>query len=225
MLGTLVNVATVIVGSLIGLALKRNMPEKIQKLIFEILGLFTVLLGLKMAFESNNVLLLLLSLIFGGLIGELLNIDHFFIKLGDYIKRKFNSKESKFTEGLVSSFLLFCIGPLTILGCLEEGLGNYPTQLLTKATMDGFSSMALASALGIGVLVSVIPLFIFQTSLTFLAIFIEPYITENMLTELTACGGMMILALGLNILELKNIKVANLLPALLISAFASYFIL
>lgn len=225
MLGTLVNVATVVIGSSIGLALKAKMPEKIHKVVFEIMGLFTLILGIKMALSSNEALILLMSLLSGGIVGEFLNIDQFLQNTGEKIKKIFKAKESKFTEGLVSSFLLFCIGPLTILGCIEEGLGQYPTQLYTKATMDGFSSVALASAMGTGVLISAIPLLIFQTILTFSASLIEPYVNDAMLTELTATGGVMIVALGLNILSIKDIKVANLLPSLLFSALISYFLL
>lgn len=225
MLGTLVNVLTVVVGSVIGIGLKAKMPPNIHKIVFEVMGLFTLFLGLKMAFVTQAVLILLLSLLLGGVIGEFIDIDEKLKRLGNFTKKYLNTNDSKFTEGLVSAFLLFCIGPLTFLGCIEEGLGEYPTQLLTKATMDGFSSIALASAMGTGVLISAIPLLIFQGSLTLSASFIEPLLSPEMLIELKAVGGLMIVALGLNILEIKQIKVANLLPALLVSLLVCYFYL
>jgi len=214
MIGTLFNVATVIIGSLIGLAIQSKMPERINKIVFACLGVFTLLLGFKMAFEGQQLLVVLFSLIIGSVIGEAIDIDSYLNKLGNWLQTKFKAKGSNFTEGLVTSFLLFCIGPLTFLGCLEEGLGSPPNQLITKSIMDGFSSIALSSAMGLGVLVSALPLFLFQGGITLMATVIEPLLSNAMITELTATGGLMIVALAFNILEMKKIKVANMLPAL-----------
>lgn len=220
MIGTLFNVATVVIGSLIGLAIQSKMPKRINQIVFACLGVFTLLLGFKMAFQGQQLLVVLFSLIVGSVVGELINIDRYLNQLGNWLQSKFKAKGSNFTEGLVTSFLLFCIGPLTFLGCLEEGLGNPPNQLITKSIMDGFSSIALSSAMGLGVMVSALPLLLFQGGITLMASFIEPLLTDAMITELTATGGLMIVALAINILEIKKIKVANMLPAL---AFAPLF--
>lgn len=166
---------------------------------------------------QGDLLLMIFSLVVGSLIGEGLQLEKRFNLLGDGLKNRFSKgDDEKFTEGLVTSFLLFCIGPMAILGSIQEGLGVSSELLYTKSIMDGFSSTALAAAMGIGVLVSVVPLFLFQGGITLLAEVLEGFLTEMMITELTAVGGLMLVALGINILEIKQLRVLNMLPSLLV---------
>lgn len=216
MTGTFVNFGAVILGSTIGLIVHRNLPKRYVQLVFQIMGLFTLVLGFKMAFEGKQLLIIIFSLILGGLLGELLKIDDWINSLGDRIKKLTKSKNDTFTEGLITSFLLFCVGSMTILGAIEEGMGGKPELLLIKSLMDGISAIALTVAFGIGVMFSAIPLFIFQGGLTLLASLAGEFMNVAMITEVTATGGVILIGLGINLLEIKKIKVVNLLPAMLI---------
>jgi len=215
-IGSIVNALAVVLGSLIGLGFGTFLPEAIRKIIFQMIGLFTLILGVKMAMESNNLLVLLLSLIIGAIIGEIIHIEKRLERLSNLIKAKFKSKNELFSEGLITAFLLYCIGSLTFVGAIEEGIHQDRTLLYTKSMMDGITSILLASTLGSGVLVSAIPLLLFQSLLTWGAYSFEPYLQEAMITEISAVGGVLILSLGLNILEIQKIKVSNLLPGILI---------
>ena len=216
MIGTLVNFAAVIVGSTIGLIIHRNLPKRYVQVIFQIMGLFTLVLGFKMALEGKQLLIMIFSLILGGLIGEVFKIEEWVNSIGDKVKRLTKSKNDSFTEGLVTAFLLFCVGSMTILGAIEEGMGGNPELLLIKSLMDGISAIALTVAFGIGVLFSAIPLLIFQGGLTFLASVAGEFINPVFITEVTATGGVILIGLGFNLLEIKKIKIVNLLPAMLI---------
>ncbi len=215
MVGTLVNFAAVLVGSSIGLIIHRNIPKRYVKLIFQIMGLFTLVLGFKMALEGKQLLIMIFSLILGGLLGEILKMDEWINSLGNRIKKLTKSKDDSFSEGLITAFLLFCVGSMTILGAIQEGMGGQPDLLLIKSLMDGISSIALTVAFGIGVLFSAIPLLLFQGGLTLLAAQLGDFIDPLIITELTAVGGVILIGLGLNLLEIKKIKVVNLLPAML----------
>lgn len=216
MIGTLVNFGAVIIGSTIGLIIHRNLPKRYVQLVFQIMGLFTLVLGFKMALEGQQLLIMIFSLILGGLLGEVLKIEDWINSLGDRVKRLTKSKSDTFSEGLITAFLLFCVGSMTIVGAIEEGMGGNPELLLIKSLMDGISSIALTVAFGIGVLFSAIPLLIFQGGLTFLASQAGEFIDPVVITEVTAVGGVILIGLGLNLLEIKKIKVVNLLPAMLI---------
>ena len=213
-IGSIVNALAVVCGSLIGLGLGALVPTKIRLAVFKVIGLFTLVLGLKMALATQQFLLLLICLVLGVLLGELLNIDDALEKFGSYIKVKLKSKNPLFSEGLLTAFILYCVGSMTFVGAIEEGIKHDPTLLFTKSLLDGITSIFLASTFGVGVLVSAIPLLIFQSLLTWGAIYFEPYLTPEIITELSALGGILIMAIALNILELQKIKVSNLLPAL-----------
>ncbi len=216
MIGTLVNFGAVIIGGSIGLIIHRNLPKRYVQLVFQIIGLFTLVLGFKMALESQQLLIMIFSLIFGGILGEVLKIEEWLNTLGDRIKRITKSKNDTFTEGLITAFILFCVGSLTFLGAIEEGMTGNPELLLIKSLMDGISAIALAVAFGIGVLFSAIPLIIFQGALTLFASLAGEFINPVYITEITATGGVILIGLGLNLLEIKKIKIVNLLPAMLI---------
>jgi uncharacterized membrane protein YqgA involved in biofilm formation len=178
------------------------------------MGVFTIFLGISMALKSTHVLHMVMALIAGSLIGEALNLQSGMERFGDWLKKKIKFKSDKFTDGLLTAFLLYCVGSMTIIGAFEEGMGGSPKLLLIKSLMDGVSSIALASGLGIGVMFSVVPLIIFQGGLTLLAMFFGDFFPEIMITELTAVGGILLMGLGIDILEIKKIKVMNMLPAL-----------
>lgn len=221
--GTLVNVGAVILGSIIGLIIHNKLPDRITKTVFQAIGLFTLFLGFSMALKTNNILLMVFSLVLGAIAGELLKLESKIESLGNKIKRKLKTKNEKFTEGLVTAFMLFCMGSMTILGAIEEGLGGASDLLLTKSLMDGFASIALASSLGLGVLFSVVPLLIYQGGLTLFAGLLEGFFTELMVSEISAVGGIILIGLGVNILEIKKLKILNIVPSLFFIALLIYF--
>lgn len=215
-IGTLVNTLAVIAGSSVGLLLQSRFPPKIRAISFQGIGLCTLLIGMQMALKVENILLLIFSILIGGGIGEWLKLHDRFILLGDLIKARIKVGNERFTEGLITAFLLFCVGSLTIVGALEEGLNNDPSLIYTKSMLDGFSSMVLASAYGIGVLFAAVPLLLFQSSITLSAEWLQPYLSELVIAQMSATGGVIILGLGINLLEIKSLRITNMLPALLI---------
>ncbi|MDY0017893.1 MAG: DUF554 domain-containing protein [Candidatus Delongbacteria bacterium] len=223
MLGTIVNTGTVVGGALIGVLIHSRMPERITKTTFQGIGLFTLYIGFTMAMKTGNVLVMVFSIVLGAIFGELLNLEARMEKVSEWGKRKVGSKNDKFTEGFVTAFMLFCMGSMTILGSIEEGLGGEPTLLLAKSFLDGFGAVALASSLGIGVLFSAVPLFFYQGGLTLLAGLVQGYLTEPIINEVSAVGGLMLIGLGITILEIKKLKILNLLPALVFAGVFAYF--
>ncbi|MDD4990179.1 MAG: DUF554 domain-containing protein [Candidatus Pacebacteria bacterium] len=214
--GTLIDTALVIIGGLVGLFLHKAFPERVKVIVFQAIGLSIIVVGIQMALHVGNLLLLIFSMLIGGIIGEVIDLQKHFENFGDFLKRKIKSKNNNFTEGIVTAFLIFCIGSMTIIGAIEEGLTGDYSLLLAKSVLDGFTSLALASTYGIGVLFSFIPLLIYQGGITILAIQFKGLFSESVVNELTAVGGVLILGLGINLLGIKKIKVANLLPALII---------
>lgn len=223
MQGTLVNVGAVILGSVIGLIIHSRLPKRITTTVFQGIGLFTLFLGFSMALKTNNILLMIFSIVLGSITGELLNLEDKVNKLSEKIKKKTRSKNDKFTEGFVTAFMLFCMGSMTILGAIEEGLGGVSDLLLTKSLMDGFGSIALSASLGFGVMLSVIPMLIYQGGLTLFASLLEGFFTEIMIMELSAVGGIILIGLGINILEIKKLKILNMVPSLLFIVLLTYY--
>ena len=223
MQGTLINVLAVIIGSLAGLIIHSRLPRKITTITFQGIGLFTIFLGINMASKTNELLLMIFSIVIGSIIGEVIDIDQYITKFSEYLKSKIKSKNTKFSEGFITAFLLFCMGSMTILGTIEEGLGGEPRLLLAKSVLDGFSSIALAASLGIGVLFSAVPLLIYQGGLTLFAGLIGNSFNDVIIIELSAVGGLLLIGLGLNILEIKKLKIANMLPSLVIVVILAYF--
>ena len=219
MIGTFVNIAAIVVGSSIGLLIHKKLPERLVKTTFQIMGLFTLVLGMKMALESQQLLVMVFSLIIGGLIGTAANLDNKVQNFSKNLSQKLGGKNKNFSKGLITAFLLFCVGSMTIVGALEEGMNNDPSLLLVKSLMDGFSSIALSVAFGIGIMFSVIPLLIFQGGLTLLAMYLGSFLPVEYITEISAIGGLILLALGMNLLEITKIKIIDLLPAILFTPF------
>jgi uncharacterized protein len=216
-IGSIVNATTVILGSILGMLIRKRLPERIKRIIFQAVGLATLVLAMSMALQPEaDFLLLIFSLIFGGIVGEVSKLDERLDAFGDALKARIHIKNERFTEGLVTAFLIFCVGSMTFVGALNEGLSGDRTLILSKSILDGFTSIVLASVYGVGVLFSALPLFLVQASLTLLASQFQTLFPEILIVQLTAVGGALILGIGLNLLEIKEIKTVNLLPALLV---------
>ncbi|MFH0975960.1 MAG: DUF554 domain-containing protein [Spirochaetota bacterium] len=226
-IATLINALAIIAGSIIGIIFKGRFPDKIKNIIFQAMGLSIVLLGIQMFLEAENVLIVIISLVIGGIAGEMLNLEINFEKFIEFIKSKSGSKltSGKFCEGLITATLIFCVGSMAIVGSIDEGLRGNRTIILTKSILDGFLSIALASCYGIGVLFSSIFIILYQGSITIIAHFAQSFFTPVIIAQMTACGGIMITGIGLNILEIKKINVLNLLPGLIIVVILTIFFL
>jgi len=215
--GTLVNTATVIVGSSLGLLIGARFSEKINTVVMHALGLSTLLIGFKMAFKTDNILLVIGSLAIGGIIGEFIKLEQGLESLGEFIKRKVKSKSGNFVLGFVTSSLVFCIGPMTIVGSIQDGVSGDASVLYAKSLLDGFASVVFASSLGIGVIFSSLTVLIFQGSLTLLGGELSFLLKPEVLNELVATGGLIIVGIGIYLLGIKKIKVGSFLPALVVA--------
>lgn len=221
MLGTIINATIIVIASLVGMLLGSRFNETLKNALIQALGLVVLLIGVSMALKTENVLILTASILLGTAIGETIKIENWLERMGARIERKF--KGSKFAEGFVSSTLLFCVGSMAIVGPIQEGLTGDTTILLTKSMLDGVAAVALSSTLGIGVMFSSISVLVYQGFFTLLASFISPYMTQHVVAEITATGGLLIMAIGLKLLEIKNLKVGNMLPALIVAPLLAYF--
>jgi uncharacterized membrane protein YqgA involved in biofilm formation len=218
LLGTAANVTAIVVGTLLGLVLRRRLPLRITSLSTQGLGLVTALIGAQMMISTQNVLIVLVSIVAGGVVGELIRIEDRLDAFGVRIEKRFSRRPGTFAKAFVTSSLLYCIGPIAIIGALQDGLRGDYSILLTKSGLDGVASVAFASTLGIGVLFSALPVLAYQGSITIAASLLEPYLTTTVVNEMTATGGLLILGIALNILQVAKIKVGNMLPAILVAA-------
>lgn len=223
LLGTIVNVLLILVGSILGILLKRGIEKRYEELIMSALGLVTAVIGITFAIKSQNMLIVVVSLVMGALIGEWLDIDSKLNKVGDWLKDKVKGKhgtgleeESRIGEGFVTATLLFCVGSMAIMGALDSGLRGNHTILYTKSIMDGISALIFASSMGIGVALSAFPILIYQGGIALMAQTVQPYLSDAMMIEMNAVGGILLIGIGLSLLNIKRIKVSNLLPALII---------
>jgi len=222
MTGTWINVAAILIGSAAGIVFGARLSANLKSTIFAGLGLFTAGLGLKMFLESQNTLVVLGALILGALLGEWWGLEEWLHRLGAWLERRFMQGTAedaqRFVRGFLSASLLFCIGPMAVMGALSDGLtGNYQT-LLVKSIMDGFASIAFASTLGVGVAFSALPILLLQGGTSLLAGQMNGLVSPAMLAELTATGGVLLVGISLNsLLEIKRIRVGNFLPALFIA--------
>lgn len=217
-MGTLVNCLTIIGGCIIGLFIKGKVNEKVSTTVMNGLGLCTLYIGGSGALKCEEPIQLIVSMAVGALIGELIDIDKWLIKLGDYFENKFKKKDDKvsISEGFVTSSLLFCVGAMAIVGSLESGLNGNNTTLYAKSVLDGVSSIIFSSTLGIGVFLSVFTVLIYQGSITLTASMLSGILSTSVITNMSVVGSVIIIGLGLNILGMTKIKVANLLPAIFI---------
>ncbi len=222
MIGTLVNVGAVIVGSAVGLLVGFRLPERLTKIAFQGIGLFSVAIGVSMAVGTRNWMVVVFSIVLGAIAGELIDIDRHLSRLGELLKRRLRFRNERFTEGMVAAFLLFCMGSMTVLGAIEEGLGQPPNLLLAKSVLDGFAAIALTATMGIGVAFSVIPLLVYQGGLTLFAGSLQGVLAEPVVTEVSAVGGLLLIGLGINILQIKKLKIINMLPGLVVAGLLAY---
>ncbi len=223
-LGALVNAGTIILGSIVGLIVGSKLPEKIRQTVFHCLALSTIVIGVQMALATQAPLIMIFSLVLGGIIGEALDLETRFLGLGEVIKKRIKSKNPQFTQGFVTATVLFCIGAMAILGSFDEGLRGDRTVVFSKSILDGFSSIVLASVYGVGVLLSAVCVFVYQGALTVFAGYLQPYISEMLMSELTAVGGVLVIGISLNLLEVVQIRLTNLLPSLIIAVFLVYLV-
>jgi uncharacterized membrane protein YqgA involved in biofilm formation len=223
MTGTILNILAVLVGGSLGTVVGGRLPARVQETVIWTLGLFTIALGVKLTLESQNVLIIAGSALMGGLLGEWWNLDSLLRRVGAWLEARFarsssNEGAARFIKGFVSASLIFCIGPLAILGSIQDGLtGNYQL-LAVKSLLDGFASLAFSASLGVGVLFSALVILVYQGGISLLAAQAQALLTTPMINEMTAVGGLLIMAIGFgSLLELRPIRVANYLPALVIA--------
>ena len=223
MTGTLLNIATVLVGGSIGLLFGARIPERFKSTVIAGLGLFTAAMGLQMFLKTTNPLIVLGALLIGALLGEWGRIEDGLHNLGALLERRFARDDSadgsaRFIRGFLTASLLFCVGPMTILGSIQDGLTGDYNLLAVKSVLDGFAALAFASTLGMGVLFSIIVILVFQGGISLLAVQLSAIVTDPILAEMTATGGVILFALALSsLLEIKKIRVGNFLPALFVA--------
>lgn len=216
MLGTIVNCLAIIAGSLVGIGFKNGIPEKYNQTVMQAIGLSVILIGMKSALGCNDLLIIIISLATGSLVGEWIGIENHLQQLGNFLEKKISSTSSGFAAGFVTASLIYCVGSMAIVGSLESGLtGNHAT-LFAKAALDGIVSIILSSSLGIGVLFAAVPVLLYQGSITLMAGLLKPLLIPAVVSQMSATGGLLIVALGLNMIGYKQLKVGNMLPAVFI---------
>jgi len=214
MLGTIVNTVAIIVGSLIGLLLKGGIPEKYSRTMMHAIGLAVILIGIKTALKTDDILIVIISMAVGSALGELIRIEEWLEKLGNRLGSSFSEESSSIAKGFVTTSLLYCVGAMAIVGALESGLtGNHQT-LFAKSLLDGIGSILFASTLGIGVLFAAVPVFLYQGAITLAASALQPILIPTVVAQMSAVGGLLIVAIGLNLLDIKKLKIGNMLPAI-----------
>jgi uncharacterized membrane protein YqgA involved in biofilm formation len=222
LIGTLINIAAVLLGGGLGTLLGDRLPQPIRETVMHGVGLVTLVVGMQLTLETQNILIVLLSVVIGGILGEWWRIAAGLDRLSEWLRQRLANRlgerrMGRFSEGFVTASLVFCVGPMTILGAIQDGLSGDFSLLAIKSVLDAFTAMAFASTLGIGVLFSAVTVLVYQGGITLLAGVADTLLTEPMIAEMTATGGVLILAIGLLLLDIKRIRVANLLPALIIA--------
>lgn len=218
MKGTLVNVAAVLAGGGLGLLVGSRLPERLRAIITDGLGLATILIGVRLALKADSMLIVIGSLVIGGLLGEWWNLEKRLEDMGEWLKARTGSTEGRFVAGFVTASLVYCVGPMTIVGSIQEGINGNAEVLYAKSMLDGAASVAFASSLGVGVLFSALTVLVLQGGLTLLGSRLTFLLDERILNEVTGTGGALILGIGLLLLEVRRLRVANFLPALPIAA-------
>lgn len=224
--GSFINVALVVVGGCLGLLLKKGLPERVSDAVMKALGLCVLFIGIDGCLEGENTLVTVISMAVGTIIGSAIDLDKHLNNFAGKIEKKLSKKsdgKSNFAQGFVASTLLFCVGAMAIVGSLDSGIsGDYST-LATKSVIDGVSSIVLASTLGFGVVMSCVPVFIYQGSITLLAGVVAPFLNDYTVGEMTCVGSLLIIAIALNMMKIINIKVMNSLPAVFLPVLICQF--
>lgn len=218
-LGTIINTVTVLGGGMLGLIIGDKIPDRIRVIIVQVIGLTTLAIGLRDVIDTANIMFPLVGMVLGGIVGELLRIEDRLVGIGEFLRRKFakNSSESTFVNGFVTATLLFCVGPLTILGAIEDASGRTPQLYIIKGTLDGFMTIIFTALYGVGAIFSAVSVFVVQGSLTVFGTSLDALLTDRMRLELFSAGGLAVIAIGINLLEIKKIRLGSLLPGLVIT--------
>ena len=207
---------------MLGMLFHKEIPRRIEKIIVQAIGLATCAIGISMIVKLSDVIALVLGLLIGAIFGELMRLEERLNEFAGMVKSKFSHDDDCFIEGMVTAFITFCIGPMTIVGSIEDGLGN-PSILFAKSVLDGFMAIAYSASLGVGVIFSTIPMLLYQGSIALIASMIKITISTSTLNTLTATGGSILLGLGIKLLKIKDLKITNLLPALVIAPLITTF--
>jgi hypothetical protein len=223
--GSLVNALGALAGGLIGLLIHSRLPERVTSISFHALGLFTLVAGISMALSSNNMLIMVFSIVSGSILGEIIGLDQKLKGISSHHPAPADGTvKNSFTEACLVASLLYCGGSMGILGAIEEGLGGFPNLLMAKALLDFIASIALASSLGAGVILASAIMFFFQGSITLFAGSLQTFLTQPIIDEISGVGGLMLIGIALGLLEIKRIRVMNMLPSILIAfALALFF--
>lgn len=218
-LGTLINTATVLIGGSIGLIIGDRIPERIRTIVVQVIGMVTLGLGLGDVLKTHNMVFPLVGMVLGGIVGELLAIERRLEGLGEVIRHRFarNQEPGKFVNGFITATLLFCIGPLTILGAMQDATGETPQLYIIKGTLDGFMNVIFGAIYGVGAVFSALSVFVVQGSLTLGGSALDNLLNDRMRIELFSAGGFAVMAIGLNLMEIKTIRLGSLLPGLVIT--------
>ncbi|NLJ58892.1 MAG: DUF554 domain-containing protein [Tissierellia bacterium] len=214
MIGTIVNALAIVAGGIAGLLFRNVISERITEQLFKATGLTVIAIGIKLSLAGENLTLTVISMIVGTIIGEVINIEGKLDKFGAFIENKIKNKESNVALGFVTCTLIYCVGSMAIVGSIQSGLTGNNEILFSKAVIDGITSISMAVSMGVGVIFSSISVFLYQGTLTLLAGFMESLLSDLVVQEMTAIGGIIIMAIGFNFLEVKRINVGNLLPAI-----------
>ena len=224
MTGTFVNTGAVVAGSLLGVMIGKRLPDRVKTIVMQALGLSVILIGLQMALSGTRPLLVIGSLLLGAVTGELMDIEGRIAVVGEWLKRRFQSESSTFVQGFVTASILYCTGAMVIVGSIRDGTVGDPSILYIKSLLDGVASIAFASSLGVGVAFSALSVFAIQGAITLLASKLAFLQGPGVIEAVTATGGLLILGIGINILEIKQIRVGNLVPALVYAILAALYI-
>ena len=218
MFGTIVNTAAIILGGALGILFGHTLSEKMKLTLVQGIGLAVLMIGASMALKTNNALIVIGSLVIGGIIGELIDIELRLKNFGIWMENKSGrGGDGRFTKAFVSASLIFCVGAMAIMGSIESGLNANHSILMAKSMLDGITALVFASSMGMGVLVAAIPVFLYQGAITLAAGLLQGIISQPIITEMSATGGLLIFGIGLNILEIKEIQVGNLMPGIFVA--------
>lgn len=225
-LGTIVNSAAIIAGSAAGLLVKSRLPERFKSIVMQAIGLSVMIIGLSGTLQGiykvvdggrldrQFIMTMIFSLVLGSILGELINIENLLDKVGQWFQSKFSKSGGTFTEGFVTASLIYCIGAMAIVGSLEDGLTGNTSTLFAKSILDGVSAVVFSATMGVGVAFSALPVFIYQGAITLLAGFVKPWLADSLIIQMSLVGSILIMGIGFNILEIKKIRVGNMLPAI-----------
>jgi len=218
-LGTLINTATVLIGGMVGIAMGDKIPDRVRVIVVQVIGMVTIGIGLSDLLKTHNMVFPLLGMVFGAIIGEVLRIEDRLEGIGEVIRKRFAKRQDPgpFISGFVTATLLFCIGPLTILGAIQDASGETPQLYIIKGTLDGFMSVIFGAIHGVGVLFSAVSVFVVQGTLTLFGTQLDSLLNDRMRIELFATGGLAVMAIGLNLLDIKKIRLGSLLPGLIVT--------